>query len=155
LAGKPKYSKKTCPNAGLSIKNSTYCPDEKPGRRCGKTPTNRLSYGTALIKTIYFSRRLSVPEDILQLLCKECNIQLGVTFGRRMAWKHHIERTVAKALRAYVGTYSLFEIERLSIDIKLTISEALFRSLMNRAYASPTWEYAADAHIEITAALSE
>jgi hypothetical protein len=47
LAGKPKYSeKKTCPNAALSTRNSTCCPDANPGRRGGKPATNRLSYGT-------------------------------------------------------------------------------------------------------------
>jgi hypothetical protein len=44
LAGKPKYSEKTCPSATLSTTNSKW-PD--PGRRGGKPATNRLGYGTA------------------------------------------------------------------------------------------------------------
>jgi hypothetical protein len=62
-----------------------------------------------------------------------------------MTWRLHIERTVAKALRTYVRTYSLFKSERLSTNIKLTLFKALIRSIM--VYACPTWEYAADAHL--------
>jgi hypothetical protein len=47
LAGKPKYSEKTCPSAALSTTNPTCCPDAHRDRRGGKTATNRLSYGTA------------------------------------------------------------------------------------------------------------
>jgi hypothetical protein len=47
LAGKPKYSEKTCPSAALSNTNPTRCPDANPDRRGGKPATNRLSYGTA------------------------------------------------------------------------------------------------------------
>jgi hypothetical protein len=46
--GKLKYSEKTCPSATLSTTNPTCCPDANPGRRSGKSATNRLSYGTAL-----------------------------------------------------------------------------------------------------------
>jgi hypothetical protein len=44
--GKPKYSEKTCPSATLSTTNPTWPdPDSNPGRRSGKSATNRLSYG--------------------------------------------------------------------------------------------------------------
>jgi hypothetical protein len=47
--GKPKYSEKTCPSATLSTTNSTWLePGSNPGRRGGKSATNRLIYGTAL-----------------------------------------------------------------------------------------------------------
>jgi hypothetical protein len=47
--GKPKYSKKTCPDATLSTTNPTWPdPGSNPGRRGGKPATNRLSYGAAL-----------------------------------------------------------------------------------------------------------
>jgi hypothetical protein len=102
------------------------------------------------IQAIYFSRRLRVPEDMLQLNGRDTpfvnNVTfLGVTFDRRMTWRLHIERTVAKALRTYLRTYSLFKSERLSTNIKLTLYKALIRSVMT--YACPTWEYAAQAHL--------
>jgi hypothetical protein len=68
---------------------------------------------------------------------------LGVIFDRRMTWRLHIEGTVAKALLTYLRT--LFSSERLSTNIKLTLYEALIRSVMT--CACPTWEYAADAHL--------
>jgi hypothetical protein len=70
---------------------------------------------------------------------------LGVTFDRRKSWRHHFERTVAKALRMSVRTYSLFKSEHLSRNIKLTLYKALIRSVMT--YACPIWEYAADTHL--------
>jgi hypothetical protein len=70
---------------------------------------------------------------------------LGVTFDRRMTWRLHTERTVANALRTYLRTYSLFKSERLSTNIKLKLYKVLIRSVIT--YASPTWEYAADAHL--------
>jgi hypothetical protein len=62
-----------------------------------------------------------------------------------MTWRLHIERTVAKVLRMYLRTYSVFKSERLSTIIKLTLYKALIRSVMT--YACPTWEYAMDAHL--------
>jgi hypothetical protein len=46
--GKPKYSEKTYPSATLSTTNPTW-PDlgSNPGRRGGKSATNRLSFGAA------------------------------------------------------------------------------------------------------------
>jgi hypothetical protein len=51
------YSEKTCPNAALSTTNPTCCPDANPGRRGGKPPINRLSYGMAELGP-YFSSNL-------------------------------------------------------------------------------------------------
>jgi hypothetical protein len=49
--GKPKYSEKTCPNATLSITNSTWLDlGLNPGRRGGKLAANHLSYSTANLK---------------------------------------------------------------------------------------------------------
>jgi hypothetical protein len=56
-----------------------------------------------------------------------------------------MKRTVAKALRTYLRTQSLFKSEHLSINIKLTLFNALIRSVM--VYVCPTWEYTADAHL--------
>jgi hypothetical protein len=53
LAGKPKYSEKTYPSAALSTNNPTCCPHANPGRRDGKSATNRLSYGTALLLLLH------------------------------------------------------------------------------------------------------
>jgi hypothetical protein len=47
--GKPKYSEKTWPSATLSTINPTCLdPGSNPGRRGGKSATNRLSYFAAL-----------------------------------------------------------------------------------------------------------
>jgi hypothetical protein len=62
-----------------------------------------------------------------------------------MTWRHRSERTVAKTLRTYVRTYSLFKRVRLSTNIKLTLYKALIRSVMT--YACPIWEYAAGTHL--------
>jgi hypothetical protein len=48
----------------------------------------------------------------------------------------------AKTYRTFVRIYSLFKSERLSANIKLTLHEALIRSIMT--YACPAWEFAAD-----------
>jgi hypothetical protein len=101
-------------------------------------------------QAIYFNGRLRFPNDTLQLNRGDIpflnNVTyLGVTFDRRMTWRHHAERTVAKALRTYVRIYSLFRSERLSRNIKLTFYKALIRSVMT--YACPSWEYVADARL--------
>jgi hypothetical protein len=70
---------------------------------------------------------------------------LGVTFDKRMRWRHHIERTVAKALSTYIRTYSPFRNGRLRTNIMLTLYKPLIRSVM--AYACPTWECMADTHL--------
>jgi hypothetical protein len=49
------------------------------------------------IQAIYFTRRLRVSDDVLQLNGRDIpfvnNVMyLGVTFDRRMTWRHHIER---------------------------------------------------------------
>jgi hypothetical protein len=67
---------------------------------------------------------------------------LGVTFDRRMKWRNHMERTVAKALLPSVSTYSLFEIGCLSKNIKLMLCIALNRSVIT--YACSTCENVAD-----------
>jgi hypothetical protein len=96
------------------------------------------------IQAIYFTRRLRVPDDVLQLNGRDnpfVNIvkYLGVTFHRMTTWRHHTEMTVAKALHTYVRTYySLFKSKRLSANIKLTLYKALIRSVMT---------YALDAHL--------
>jgi hypothetical protein len=98
----------------------------------------------------YFSRRLIVPDDVPQLNGRHIpfvnNVTyLGITFHRRMTWRRHIGRNVAKALRTCVRSYSLLKNGRLSINIKFTLYKALTRSVMTYAY--PTWEHAADAHL--------
>jgi hypothetical protein len=53
--GKPKYSEKTCPSATVSTTNPTWPdPESNPGRRGGKPATNRLSYGAALPKRLWY-----------------------------------------------------------------------------------------------------
>jgi hypothetical protein len=48
----------------------------------------------------------------------------------------------AITFRTFIGVYSLFKIECLSANIKLTLHKALIRYIMT--YACPTWEFAAD-----------
>jgi hypothetical protein len=67
------------------------------------------------IQAIYFSERFRVPVDVLQLTLRDIpfvnNVTyLGVTFDRRMTWRHHIERAVAKALRTYISIHFLLKI---------------------------------------------
>jgi hypothetical protein len=136
----------------------TY-PTEKHERRvlsCGLTAVNsrceqwNIKINERKTRTTYFSRILRVPDDVLQLIGQDTpfvnNVTyLGVTFDRGMIWRLHIERTVAEVLRTYIRTYFLFETERSSTNIKLTLYKALIRSVMT--YACPTWEYTADAHL--------
>jgi hypothetical protein len=103
---------------------------------------------------IYFCRRLRVPDDVLQLNGRdipfENNINyLGVTFDGRMSWRHHIERTAAKALRTYVRTYFLYKSGRLSTNIELALYKALIRSVMT--YACSARECGGRSPIQIAA----
>jgi hypothetical protein len=59
--GKPKYSEKTFPSATLSTTNPTWPdPGSNPGRRGGKSATNRLSYGAHFTVTKRFTKRFLV-----------------------------------------------------------------------------------------------
>jgi hypothetical protein len=51
----------------------------------------------------------------------------------------------AKAFRTVIRIYSLFESERLSTNIKLTLYKALIRSVVT--YAGHAWELAADTYL--------
>jgi hypothetical protein len=98
---------------------------------------------------IHFSRRPRVPEEVLKLNGQDITFvnnvtQLGIIFNGRMTWTLYRERTVAKALRTYLRTYSLFQNERLRTDTKFTLHKTLIRSVIT--HACPTWEYAADDH---------
>jgi hypothetical protein len=64
--GKAKYSEKTCPNSTLFTTNQTWADlGSNPGRRGGKPPTYRLSYGTALIVLL-----ILIPHNIpLSSIC--------------------------------------------------------------------------------------
>jgi hypothetical protein len=65
-------------------------------------------------------------------------MHLGVIFDRRMTWRNHIERTIASVLRTYIRISSIFKSRRLSTNIKLTLYEALIRSVI--IYVCPTRE---------------
>jgi hypothetical protein len=62
-----------------------------------------------------------------------------------MTWRHHIERTVAKALCTYVRTYSQFKSGCLSKDVKRRLYRILIRSVTT--YACHTWEYVVGTHL--------
>jgi hypothetical protein len=101
-------------------------------------------------QAIYFSKKLRVPDGVLQLYGPDISFVNNVTylrinFDRSITRRHHVERTAAKASRTYVKTYSRIRCERLSTNIKLTIYKALIRSVMT--CVCTTWEYAADAHL--------
>jgi hypothetical protein len=51
----------------------------------------------------------------------------------------------AKAFRTLIRIYTLFKIERLSPNIKLTLHKAMIRTVMT--YACPAWELAADTYL--------
>jgi hypothetical protein len=59
-----------------------------------------------------------------------------------MTWRHHTERTIAKASHMHVRTYSLLKSGCLSTNIKFMLYRALIRSVMT--YACPTQEYGID-----------
>jgi hypothetical protein len=107
-----------------------------------------LLWGPCLEENI---RRSVSPEDrVLQLSGRNVPFvnngkYLDVTFDRRITWRRHIERTVARALRTYVRTCSLFRSGRLSTNLDLTVYKALVRWLMT--YTRFTLEFAADAHL--------
>jgi hypothetical protein len=101
-------------------------------------------------QAIYFSHRRRPPESHLKL--NRRNIQfvnsvkyLGVIFDIKITRRLHIEMIEAKAFRTFIRIYSLFKSKRLSASIKLTIHQALIRSVMT--YACPTWDFAADTHL--------
>jgi hypothetical protein len=62
-----------------------------------------------------------------------------------MTLRLHIEKIEAKAFRTFIRLCSLFKIERLSSNIKLTLHKALIRSELS--YACPAWEFAAENHL--------
>jgi hypothetical protein len=101
-------------------------------------------------RAIYFSHQREPPEPLLTLNGR--NIQfvnnvkyIGVIFDKRITWRLHIERIEAKAFRTFIRLYSPFKSERLTANIKLTLLEALIRSVMT--YACPAWEFAAESHL--------
>jgi hypothetical protein len=73
--------------------------------------------------------RRTITRRTRHSLCKNVTY-LGVTFDRRMTWRHHVERTAAKALRTYVRTSSLLRSGRLITNTKLTLYKALIMSVI-------------------------
>jgi hypothetical protein len=63
-------------------------------------------------QAIYLSRRLGVSDDVLQDMpfLKQCNMS-WCRLRQEKTWRHGIERTVAKVLRTYIRTYSLFKFD--------------------------------------------
>jgi hypothetical protein len=99
---------------------------------------------------IYFSRSRRPPESHLTLNGRNIPFvnsikYLGVIFDKRVTWRLHIERIEAKALKTFIRIYSLFKSERLSTNIKLTLHNALIRSIM--IYSCTASEFAADSHL--------
>jgi hypothetical protein len=86
--------------------------------------------------------RRTITKRTRYFLCKQCNLFL-CHFCRRMTWRHHIERTFARALRSDISTYSLFRSGRLSTNVRLTLYKVVIRWVMT--YACATWKYVADA----------
>jgi hypothetical protein len=70
---------------------------------------------------------------------------LGVTFGKKITWRLHIETIEAKAFGTFIRIYPLFQSERLSTNIKFTLHKALIKSAMT--YVCPAWEFAAETHL--------
>jgi hypothetical protein len=101
-------------------------------------------------RAIYFTRRNRPPDSFLKLNGRNIPFAnsvkyLGILFDKRMTWRLHIQMIEAKAFRTFIRIYSLFKSERLNANIKLTLHEALTRSVMT--YACPAWEFAAECHL--------
>jgi hypothetical protein len=101
-------------------------------------------------QAVQFFRRLTDPEDVLQLNGRDIpsvnnKTYLGATFNTRTTRRHHIERTMGKSFCKYIRTYCLSNNGSLSRNIKRTSYRVLIKSVMN--YACPSWEYVADAHL--------
>jgi hypothetical protein len=60
LVGETEVLGENLPSAALSTTNPTCFPDANPGRRGGKTVTNRLSYGTAYNESLRSSSKETV-----------------------------------------------------------------------------------------------
>jgi hypothetical protein len=84
-------------------------------------------------------------EDVFYAISCTTKINSRIICDRRMTWRLHIKRTAAKALDTHIRTHSVFKSERVSINIKLILYKALTTPM--KAYVSPTWEYAVDAHL--------
>jgi hypothetical protein len=62
---------------------------------------------------------------------------VGVILGKKVTWRIHTEMIEVKTFRTFIRIYYLFESERLSSNIKLTLRKALVNVM---TYA---WEFAA------------
>jgi hypothetical protein len=105
-----------------------------------ETRSERWNIKINEVKTqgIYFSRSRRPPESHLTLNGRNIPFvnsakYLGVIFDRKVTWRLHIEMIEAKVFRTFIRAYSLFKSERLSDNIKLTLHEALIRSVMTYA----------------------
>jgi hypothetical protein len=103
-------------------------------RLCNENQQARLVPMKGKLRRSLSPEYLKVPDEVLHLNGRDIpflnNVTyIGVAFDRRMTWRHHIERTAAKALRTHVRTHSLFRSRRLSTNIKLTLYKALFGQL--------------------------
>jgi hypothetical protein len=81
----PKYSEKTSPSTTLSTTNPTW-PDlgSNPGRRGGKSETNRLSYGMAI--SIYLSIYLSPVTPTRFIRHHNASFHFSVLILRETVW---------------------------------------------------------------------
>jgi hypothetical protein len=101
-------------------------------------------------QAIYFTHRNRLPDFLLRLNGRNLPFvnsvkYLGVLFYKEMTWRLHIQMIEAMHFRTFIRIYSLFESERLSANIKLTLHKALIRSVIT--YACSAWEFAAECHL--------
>jgi hypothetical protein len=94
-------------------------------------------------RAIYFSHEVRPPEPFLALNIPFVNSvkYLCVIFDKKIKWRLHIKMIEAKAFQTFIREYSLLKSEQLNASIKLTLLNALIRSVMTCAF--PTWEFAA------------
>jgi hypothetical protein len=83
-------------------------------------------------QAVYFSHRLRPPEVRLTLNGRNIPFvkhvkYLGIILDKGITWRLHIEMIETKAFRTIIRIYSLFENERLSANIKLTLHKVLNR----------------------------
>jgi hypothetical protein len=101
-------------------------------------------------RAIYFTHRNRPPDFLLTLNGRNIPFvnsvkYLGVMFDTRMKWRLHIDMAEAKAFRTFIRIHSLFETERLSANIEITLHKALTRSVMTQAWLA--WEFPAESHL--------
>jgi hypothetical protein len=123
--GKPKYSEETCPSATSSTTNPTWPdPGLNPGRRGGKSATNRLSYGTVSTLTLInlhppasleFFRLKSVSFSLHSCYILRLSHPLSLITNNNILWRDELlQITKSSPLRNIILSFPLYELLTMS-----------------------------------------